>query len=134
MAGVIAPAKMRWRKCFPPFGQAAPAVGTFSAPEALARDAPILGASNRQWHIGSLVPVQGGQVAFEAVSRHPVSIVTAATTFSDIARLDKAPARVSAVGNKRDPGPCLGVLSHNSSVIEQAAGDHVCHRIAGLAA
>ncbi len=44
VAGAIAPAKMRWRKCVPPFGQAAPAVGTFSAPEALARDAPILGA------------------------------------------------------------------------------------------
>jgi len=109
-------------------------LATIFTPKAIARDAHILGASNTQWHIGSLVTVQGRQIAFEAVSKHPVSIVNAATKFSDIARLDKAPARVSVVANKRDLGTYLGVLSYNSSVIEQAAGDHVYHRIAGLAA
>lgn len=102
--------------------------------QAIARDAHVVGASNTQWHIGSLVTVQGKQVAFEAVSKYPVSIVNAATKFSDIARLDNAPARVSVVGSKKALGTYLGVLSYNSSVIERTVADPVYHRAAGLAA
>lgn len=108
-------------------------VSIFTA-KAIARDAHILGASNTQWHVASLVSVEGRQVAFEAVSKYPISIVNAATKFGDIARLESAPSRVSVVESKKALKTYLGVLSYNSSVIERSVGDPVYHRIVGKAA
>ncbi|WP_297781435.1 hypothetical protein [uncultured Roseovarius sp.] len=91
----------------------------------IARDAHIIGASNTEWHISSLVTVDNRQVAFEAVSKHPNSIVHAAAKFSDIARIEDAPRRVAVVTDKKALGTYLGVLSHNASVIERRVEDRV---------
>lgn len=94
-------------------------------PSNIARDAHILGASNTEWHVSSLVTIDRRQVVFEAVSKHPNSIVHAAAKFSDIARIKKAPSRVAVVSNKKALGTYLGVLTHNSSVIERRVDDRV---------
>ncbi|RNF33976.1 hypothetical protein [Paracoccus methylarcula] len=91
----------------------------------IARDAHILGASNTEWHVSSLVTVQNHSVAFEAVSKHPNSIVHAAAKFSDIARINDAPGRVAVVSNKKALGTYLGVLAHNANVIERRVDDQV---------
>lgn len=93
--------------------------------QSIAKDAHIVGASNTEWHISSLVTVERRQVAFEAVSKHPNSVVHAAAKFSDIARIKRAPGRVAVVNNKKSLGTYLGVLSHNASVIERRADDRV---------
>lgn len=89
------------------------------------RDAHIAGASNTEWHISSLVSVQGHKVAFEAVSKNRNSVVHAAAKFGDLARVDQAPGRVAVVSNKKSLGTLLGVLSHTASVIERSADDEV---------
>ena len=93
--------------------------------QSIAKDAHIVGASNTEWHISSLVTVQRRQVAFEAVSKHPNSIVHAAAKFSDIARITRSPGRVAVVTNKKALGTYLGVLSHNANVIERRVDDRV---------
>lgn len=93
--------------------------------DTIARDAAILGASNTEWHVASLVSVSRRQIAFEAVSKHPNSVVHAAAKFSDITRIEEAPRCVSVVRSKKSLGTYLGVLSHNSSVIERAVDDRV---------
>lgn len=107
--------------------------GIFS-PKAIAKDANIVGASNTQWHVSTLVTIQNKMVAFEAVSKAPQSIVFASTKFSDIARLPKAPGRVAVVSNKKALGTYLGVLSHNADVIERKVEDRIFHRLLGAAA
>ena len=97
--------------------------------KSIARDAHIVGASNTEWHVSSLVTVESRQVAFEAVSKHPNSVVHAAAKFSDIARIKRAPGRVAVVPNKNALGTYLGVLSHNASVIERRSDDSVFHRL-----
>jgi hypothetical protein len=98
--------------------------GIFS-PRSVARDAQLVGASNTQWHVSSLVSVEGRQVAFEAVSKHPNSIVFAATKFGDLARLNRPPGRVAVVASKKVLGTYLGVLSHSAKVIERRVEDGV---------
>lgn len=95
----------------------------------VARDASVIGASNTEWHVTSLVSTGRKHVAFEAVSKHPNSVVHAAAKFSDIARMDLAPGRVAVVANKKALGTYLGVLSHNASVIERAAESRVYQRV-----
>ena len=93
--------------------------------KSIARDAHIVGASNTKWHVSSLVTNQRQQVAFEAVSKHPNSVVHAAAKFSDIARIKRAPVRVAVVSNKKALGTYLGVLAHNANVIERNVDDRV---------
>ena len=100
----------------------------------IAKDAQITGASNTPWHVASLVTIESRQVAFESVSKHPISIVHTTAKFGDIARLDNAPGRVSVVDKKIALGTYLSVLSYNSSVIERSAGDQVYQKILGQAA
>ena len=95
--------------------------------DSIARDAHIVGASNTEWHIASLVTIERRQVAFEAVSKHPNSVVHAAAKFGDIARIKRAPRRVAVVSSKKALGTYLGVLSHNASVIERKVDDRVYH-------
>lgn len=99
----------------------------------IAKDAHIVGASNTEWHVSSLVTVNSRQVAFEAVSKHPNSVVHAAAKFSDIARINKAPGRVAVVVNKKSLGTYLGVLSHNANVVERRSEDRVFHRLMDFA-
>lgn len=95
----------------------------------VAKDVHIIGASNTEWHVASLVTINNRKVAFEAVTKHPNSVVFAAAKFGDLARLDGAPGRVAVVASKKLLGTYLGVLSHNARVIEQAAQDSVYHRL-----
>lgn len=101
--------------------------------KSIARDAHIVGASNTEWHVSSLVTVNSREVAFEAVSKHPNSVVHAAAKFSDIARIKKAPGRVAVVARKKSLGTYLGVLSHNASVVEQSSQDSVFQRLMEVA-
>lgn len=98
-------------------------------PRHVARDVHIVGASNTEWHVTSLVTFDNRKVAFEAVTTHPNSVVFAAAKFSDLARLDDAPKRVAVVSNKKNLGTYLGVLSHNARVIERNAQDSVYQRL-----
>lgn len=93
------------------------------------RDAAIIGASNTEWHIGSLVSVDSRRVAFEAVSKHPSSIVFATTKFDDISRAHDAPSRVAVVASKKALGTYLAVLSHNADVIERQVENRVYERL-----
>ncbi|WP_299720065.1 hypothetical protein [uncultured Tateyamaria sp.] len=95
--------------------------------DSIAKDAHIVGASNTEWHVASLVTIQRRQVVFEAVSKHPNSVVHAAAKFGDIARINRAPGRVAVVNSKKALGTYLGVLSHNASVIERQVDDRVYH-------
>lgn len=95
----------------------------------IARDAHVLGASNTEWLVSSLVTIGDRQVAFEPVSKHPNSIVHAAAKFSDIARLPRAPGRVAVVSDKKALGTYLGVLSHSADVIEARVGDETYRRL-----
>lgn len=98
-------------------------------PRFVAKDVPLLGASNTEWRVSSLVTVDNRRVAFEAVSKHPNSVVYAATKFGDLARLDDAPGRVAVVSKKQALGTYLGVLSHSAKVIEYNAKDPVFERL-----
>lgn len=93
------------------------------------RDAHIVGSSNTEWHVSSLVTVNSRQVVFEAVSKHPNSIVYASAKFGDIARINSPPGRVAVVQSKKSLGTYLGVLSHNSSIIERKVDDKVYQRL-----
>lgn len=95
----------------------------------IARDAHIVGASNTEWHVSSLVTIERRQVVFEPVSKHPNSVVHAAAKFSDISRINHAPGRVAVVSSKKALGTYLGVLSHNASVIERRVDDRVYQRL-----
>jgi hypothetical protein len=92
------------------------------------RDATLVGASNTEWRVASLVQVNRRKAVFEAVSKSPNSVVFAATKFNDISRLESAPARVAVVENKSDLGTYLGVLTQSASVIEIAANDDTIRR------
>jgi hypothetical protein len=101
--------------------------------KSIARDAHVIGASNTEWHVSSLVTVEKKSIAFEAVSKHPTSIVHAAAKFSDIARISGAPSRVAVVANKKALGTYLGVLTHNASVVEHTSKDDVFRRLLEVA-
>lgn len=95
-------------------------------PRAVTRDASIVGASNTEWHVAALVHAGNRPVAFEAVTKHPNSIVYAATKFHDISLVKPSPGRVAVVQRKDQLKTYLGVLSQSSSnVIEQRSADQI---------
>lgn len=104
------------------------------SPKMIARNAIVMGASNTEWHVASLVTVDGRNVAFEAVSKHPNSVVFAAAKFGDIARIEHPPSRVAVVANKKLLGTYLGVLTHTASVIEREVENRVYQRLVSEAA
>lgn len=89
----------------------------------LARNAELRGASNTAWSIPILITSTGRKAAFEAVSPHHNSVVSAAAKFHDLSLLEKPPTRVSAIGRKADFKTWLGVLNQTSNVIETKASD-----------
>lgn len=101
---------------------------------AVARDAELIGASNTPWHVTSLVTIERRLVAFEAVTKHPNSVVYASTKFRDLALLEKPPGRVAVVGQKKQLGTYLGVLAQAANVIEMKVGDQTLRDIAQRAA
>ena len=100
----------------------------------VSRDAEIIGASNTTWHISSVVREGKRVAAFEAVTKHHTSVAAAHTKFSDLARLDKPPNRVSVVSSKQSMDTYLSLLSQTSSVIELKAPDPTIKRFIDHAA
>lgn len=99
------------------------------SPKFVAKNAQLVGASNTEWHVASLVNIDGRQVAFESVTNNPTSVAFAAAKFGDIRLLPKAPGRVAVVPSKKAMGTYLGVLSQTGNVIERADSDHVFQRL-----
>jgi hypothetical protein len=98
----------------------------------VAKDAAILGASGHQWHVSALVSKEEKRAAFEAVSHHYASVVSATAKFHDLARLEFFPSRIAVVSRKEALGDYIGVISAAStSVIEVSASDQT---FIGLAA
>ena len=100
----------------------------------VARDAQILGGSNTKWRVSSLVTLAGSVGAFEAVSKHQMSVVSVASKFADIARSDAPPSRIAVVNSKEGLGTLLGVLTPNASVVEKTAPDTTIRRLLNIAA
>lgn len=100
---------------------------------AVARDVPILGHSNTEWHVSTFVKRSGRSAIFEPVSKHHTSVFAAATKFHDISLNKNAPRLVSVVKSKADFDTYLGILSQSSSVIETGASSDVFRRIAEAA-
>lgn len=98
------------------------------------KNVPLLGASNTEWHFSSLVKLGRHQVAFEAVSQHPNSVVYAAAKFDDLSRRSDSPGRVAVVKDKKSLKTYLGVLAHSASVIERQVDDSVYQSLLGRAA
>ena len=107
---------------------------TLFSPKFVERDVEVLGGSNTKWHVSSLVRMNESLTAFEAVSKHHISVVSAAAKFGDIARSEFAPARVAVVNSKRELGTLLGVLTPTASVVERESPDTTIRRIVGFAA
>lgn len=99
------------------------------APRHVAKNAQLLGASNTEWHVASLVNINGKQVAFETVTNNPTSVAFAAAKFGDIRLLPKAPGRVAVVSSKRAMGTYLGVLTQTGNVVERTDSDRVYQRL-----
>jgi hypothetical protein len=98
------------------------------------RSATVVGASNTEWHVSSLVDVGRRKVVFEAVNKHPNSVVFAAAKFNDLARLQHPPGRIAVVRRKAEFGTYLGVLSQAAAVIESRAADQTFRDVAASAA
>lgn len=97
----------------------------------LAKDAAILGASGHEWHVSALVSTQEKRAAFEAVSHHYASIVSATAKFHDLARLELFPSRIAVAQKKEALGDYIGVISAAStSIIEFSASDETFLRLA----
>jgi hypothetical protein len=82
------------------------------------RDVEFAGSSTHRWRIATIVH-HGSRIAlFEPVSKHPVSVVTTAAKFHDIARLDNPPGRISVVKKKDEFGNLINVLAQAGDVID----------------
>lgn len=97
------------------------------------RSASVVGASNTEWRVASLVEIGRRQVAFEAVTRNANSVVFASAKFNDLARLQHPPGRVAVVNRKAELGTYLGILSQSASVIEGRAADLTYKQVANAA-
>ena len=102
---------------------------TFS-PQRILRDVPVLGSSNKKWHVAAMVEVGQNRSIFEPVSPHHASIYAATTKFHDISRVENAPTRVAVVERKADLKDNLAVLSQSANIIERDASDETYRRLA----
>jgi hypothetical protein len=99
-------------------------------PKLVTRNADILGASHTSWRFASAVRKDSKTTIFEAVSKHPVSIATAATKFHDIALLVNPPNRVAVVRNKDELGTYLSVLSQAANVVSRDVANSTLEKLA----
>lgn len=95
------------------------------------RQAEIVGASNIKWHVATFVRGGDGRrpTIFEPVTNHHTSVVNASAKFNDIARLEKAPARVIVVRGKSEFGQYLSLLSQAANVIDRDMPDTTLTRL-----
>lgn len=105
---------------------------TFPA-NAIAKDVTILGRSNKEWHVATLVQSGRNRTIFEPVSAHHASIYAATTKFHDIAAMEDAPTRVAVVKRKADLKDNLAVLSQSANVIERNTSREAYRRLASAA-
>lgn len=89
----------------------------------VSKNVPIIGASNHEWHVATMVQADGRKTAFEAVGTHPNSYATAVMKFGDIARLNSPPRTVAVVQNKMALGDYIGVLSPVANIVEDSLED-----------
>jgi hypothetical protein len=82
------------------------------------RDVEVVGSSTHKWKIATILHHGSKVTLFEPVSKHPVSVVTTAAKFHDIARLDNPPTRISVVRKKNEFGNLINVLAQAGSVID----------------
>ena len=101
--------------------------------EKIARDVSVIGQSNTEWHVATMVQREPRDAIFEPVSAHHVSICAASTKFHDIAAVEHAPSRVAVVRNKTEMKTYLAVLSRAASVIERGAPNDAYNQIANAA-
>jgi hypothetical protein len=103
--------------------------------KAVERKAHLIGSSTTDWEVDAIVKLPGIErpVVFEAVTNHKNSVASTTMKFQDIARLERPPARVSVVKDKRSLGTLLGVLSQTSSVIESSTSDDTYRQLAKAA-
>src|SRR5262245_4308689 len=97
------------------------------------KNAKIVGQSSTEWQIATLVRPPGAvrPTIFEPVTKHHLSVASAAMKFSDIARLGAdAPGRVAMVHDKKEFGTLLGVLSQSANVVDDDVPDSTIERLA----
>ena len=99
----------------------------------ISRDASVIGQSNTEWHVATLVTGEQRQTIFEPVSAHHVSVCAAATKFHDIAAIENAPSRVAVVEKKVDLKTYLAVLAQSANVIERGSSDDTYSQVANAA-
>lgn len=85
------------------------------------RNNHFIGSSNYKWPVAAIVTSGSRPTIFELVSKHHNSVVNAATKFSDIARLEKAPNRVVLVKDFSDMDNYLSILNQSATVLEISA-------------
>jgi hypothetical protein len=92
-------------------------------PPRVAKNAPVIGASNTEYHVAALVQGQKRPAVFEAVSAHHTSVFAANSKFHDLALLEKPPVAIAVVRKKKELGTYLGLLSQTANVIETDVTD-----------
>lgn len=100
------------------------------SPKLVTRNADIFGASHTSWRFASAVRKGSKITIFEPVSKHPVSIATAATKFRDVALLQDPPNRVAVVRSKNELGTYLSVLSQSANVVSRDVTNAVLEKLA----
>lgn len=99
----------------------------------IARDVSVIGQSNTEWHVATMVRGEQRQTIFEPVSAHHVSVCAAATKFHDIAAMEDAPSRVAVVERKIDLKTYLAVIAQSANVIERGSSDDTYSQVANAA-
>ncbi len=97
------------------------------------KDAEVIGASNSKHHVSTLVTVEGRHSVFDYVSNHHNSIAHASMKFGDIARLERAPARIAVVRSKVEMGTFVNLLAQSANVVERTASNDTYRQLARVA-
>ncbi|MBI4968059.1 MAG: hypothetical protein HZC25_08055 [Rhodospirillales bacterium] len=103
-------------------------------PAKVTRHAEVYGASNTPWSVAALVKSDDHQAVFEPVTDHPNSVASAVAKFVDLSQLDRPPARVAVVHDKKTFGTRLNLIASAAKVIEEGATDRMLERVADLQA
>lgn len=103
---------------------------TVFAPQNVAKNAEMVGASTTKWPVDVLVRADERETVFDTVTKNHLSIYAATTKFHDMALLDKPPGRVAVVHKKAELKTLLAVLSQAASVVERDVPNSTFERLA----
>lgn len=98
-------------------------------PSSVSKDVQVLGHSNTQWTVATLVSAEHNKAIFEPVSKHHSSVFAVTTKFHDIGLNDNAPRRISVVKKKSEMDTYLAILNQAGSVIESDQPDETYKRL-----